>query len=177
MKISINSKIYEDISWNGSGFSMETEMTLANAEKTFAPGKDTNLILYDGEQEIARYYNKGIDSMTVSGTNPRVITVMFNLTQITEEAEAEIRTSIEDSDGAIEELAAIVGELADLGLTELAGKLREIQETVQTWFGNAEDIMSYINLLRREGGIIEQHNARITALEKIVGIVSVVKNN
>ena len=115
--------------------------------------------------------------MTVSGTNPRVITVMFNLTQITEEAEAEIRTSIEDSDGAIEELAAIVGELADLGLTELAGKLREIQETVQTWFGNAEDIMSYINLLRREGGIIEQYNARITALEKTVGIVSVVKNN
>jgi len=73
--------------------------------------------------------------------------------------------------------AVLTVTMADLGLTELAGKLREIQETVQTWFGNAEDIMSYINLLRREGGIIEQHNARITALEKIVGIVSVVKNN
>ena len=32
MKISINSKIYEDISWNGSGFSMETEMTLEGYE-------------------------------------------------------------------------------------------------------------------------------------------------
>ena len=177
MKIRINNEVYENISWNGSGFSMATEMTLANAERAFAPGTETNVILYDGEQEIARYYNKGIDSLIVSGTNPRVITVMLNLTQITEEAETEIRTSIEDSDGAIEELAAMVGALASLNLDEITAQLGRLQETVNTWFGNAEDMMSYINALRRAGGIIEQFNARITALEHALEIVSVVRND
>ena len=176
MKVILNGTTYENIIWRGSGFSIETNMTLANAERAFSPGAEKNIILMDDDQEIARYYCKSIESLTVSGTNPRMVTVAFNLTQITEEAETEIRTSIEDSDGAIVELAEIVGELAGLNMESMATRLQSAEETIETWFSNAGEIMDFINELRRDGGILDQFDIRIRALEENAGIVSIVRN-
>ena len=176
MRIIINNTTYENVSWNGNGFSMQTEMTLAEAESAFVPGTDTNIIVYDGEEEIARYYNKGISSLMVSGSDPRIVTVIFDLTQITANAETEIRSDLDDTDGAIIELAEIIGELSELDMVNMAAVLQSHQETLDTWFSYVSDIVGFVNQLRQEGGILDQFNARITALEHEIGIVSVVRN-
>lgn len=176
MKIIINDSTYNNISWNDNGFSMETDMSLADAETAFTPGTNTNIIVYDGDTEISRYYNKGISSLMVSGNDPRMITVMFNLTQITANAETEIRSDLDDTDGAIIELAEIIGELSELDMTGMAAILQSHQETLDTWFASVSGIVNFINQLRQEGGILDQFNARITALEHEIGIVSVVRN-
>ena len=176
MKITINNTTYNDVSWNSNGFSMESDMPLAEAENAFTPGTESNIIVYDGEQEIARYYNKGISSLTVSGSDPRVITVEFDLTQITANAETEIRSDLDNTDGAVIELAEIIGELSELDLQGMASELQSHQETLDTWFRTANEIVSFVNLLREENGILDQLNMRIAALEHEAGIVSVVRN-
>lgn len=177
MKITINNTTYENVSWNGNGFSMDTDMTLTEAESAFAPGIETNIVIYDGEQEIARYYNKGISSLMVSGNTPRVITVTFDLTQISTNAETEIRSDLDDTDGAIIELAEIIGELSELDVPGMEAKLQSHQETLDTWFSTASEIGSFFERLREENGILDQFNMRIAALEHEIGIVSVVRND
>ena len=176
MQITINNKLYENITWHDNGFSMESDMTLAEAENAFTPGTESDIVVLDGEQEIARYYNKGISSLTVSGSDPRVITVEFDLTQITANAETEIRSDLDNTDGAVIELAEIIGELSELDLQGMASELQSHQETLDTWFSTANEIGNFINLLREENGILDQLNMRIAALEHEVGIVSVVRN-
>ena len=177
MRIIINNTTYNNISWNGNGFSIETAMTLAEVESSFIPGTDTNIIVYDGEQKIARYYNKGISSVMVSGSTPRVVTVTFNLTQISANAETEIRSDLDDTDGAIIELAEIISELSELDMPGMEDKVQSHQETLDTWFSTASEIGSFIDRLREENGILDQFNMRIAALEHEIGIVSVVRND
>ena len=176
MKVKINSTTYENVQWSGRSVIMETEMTLAEIESAFVPGTSSDLIVYDGDQEVARYYNKGIESIIVRGSNPRTVEVEFDITQITPNAETEIRENIEDSDGAIEELAAMVAELSDLNMDEMAAELQSHQETINTWFSHTTDIVTFINDMRKEGGILDSFDARIAALEHEVGIVSVEQN-
>lgn len=177
MKVIINNQEYDDVNWFGNGFEMETEMTLAEIEAAFVPGVSSNIIVLDGSQEIARYYNKGLESITVREGDSRFVTVIFNVTQITENAETEIRESLEDSDGAIGELAFMVSDLAELGLDKMAATLQSHQETLDTWFSHSSQIIEFINNLRAPGGILDQFDARITALEHEVGIVSVEANS
>ena len=170
MNIKINNTTYEDVQWNENGFSMETALTLAEIESAFTPDAEANIIVSDGDQEIARYYNKGIESITVSGSDPRTVTVQFNLTQIAVNAETEIREGLEDSDGAIMELAEIVGSLSELNLEGMADELQSHQETINTWFNYSNNLAEFINNLRKEGGILDQLNIRISALEAYNGI-------
>lgn len=110
--ITINGKSYDGEIY-GNVISMETDMSLAQIEKAFKPGTDADVIISEGETEIARYYNRGIVSLKVAGTSPRMIEIELDLAQITGSAEDEIRESIDCSDGAIAELAEIVTELLD----------------------------------------------------------------
>lgn len=176
MKVKINNTMYENVQWTGASMIMETEMSLSEIESAFTPGASSDLIVYDGDQEVARFYNKGLESIIVRGSNPRTVEVAFDITQITPNAETEIRENIEDSDGAIEELAAMVAELSDLGMDEMAAELQSHQETINTWFSHTNDIVTFINDMRKEGGILDQFDARISALEHEVGIVSVEQN-
>ena len=177
MNVSINNELYEDVQWGNGLLTMETNMTLAQIEAKFIPGEDADIIVYEGEEEIARYYNKGLSYVTVKGTDPRVVDVMFDITQITPNAEEEIRSDIEDSDGAIVELAEIVADLSSLDLDNMAAELQSHQETLNTWFSHASEIGQFINDLRKEGGILDQFNLRITALEQIIGVESIEQVN
>ena len=176
MKVIINGTEWVDVEWAGDSLILETDESLTDLEEEFVPDMNSSIIVYEGEQEIARYYNKGLESMTVSGSNPRKVTVVFDVTQITENAETEIRESLEDSDGAIMELAELVSELSDLDLDSMAATLQSHQETLDTWFSQSSQIIEFINNLRAPGGILDQFDARITALEHEVGIASVEAN-
>ena len=114
MKVIINGTTYNDITWQNNGFYMQTDMTLSEIEQVFSPGLTTDIVVIDGTEEVARYYNKGIDSIKVTNTDPRFVEVQFNLTQITQNAETEIRESLDCSDGAIAELADLIAMIADL---------------------------------------------------------------
>lgn len=176
MKILINGTQYNGITWMGDGFLMETDLTLAQIEEAFMPDSEASITVSDGEQEVARYYNKGIKSITVSGSDPRTVTVLFNLTQIAANAETEIRESMEDSDGAILELAEIVGELSELDIEGMADELQSHQETINTWFNYSNDLAKFIDNLRKKNGILDMIDARLKAIEHEVGIVSVTLN-
>lgn len=177
MNVSINGILYEDVSWSGSSMTFETNMTLAEIEAAFAPQAGVQLIVYEGEDEVSRYYNKALDSMSVTGSTPRTVTVNFNLTQISGEAEEEIKNSIDVSDGAIADLAEILAELDSLDLAGLADGTRTMQETIDTWFSHTTDIVNFITDLRKEGGILDTIDIRLTALEHEIGIVSIQKND
>lgn len=176
MNVLINNTMYENVEWRNGSLIMETDMTLSELEQAFTPGASADIIVYEGEEEIAKYFNKGLESMTITGSNPRTVVVLFNVTQIDENAETEIRESIEVSDGAIMELAELVSKLSELDLDSMAATLQSHQETLDTWFSQSSQIIEFINNLRAPGGILDQFDARITALEHEVGIVKVEMN-
>lgn len=168
MKVIINGITYDSITWEDSGFTMETDMTLSQIEAAFIPGTDTNIIVEEDEQEIARYYNKGLTSIEVTSASPRIVRVKFDLTQISENAEERITSSLEDSDGAIIELAEIVSDLSNIDADGINSELQSHQETIDTWFASASNIMQFINELRMDGGILDKFEARIKALEEAI---------
>ena len=149
MKVKINGIVYDDIRWDGSGFSMETAMSLGEIEAAFSPDLNATIELFDGEVEIGKWYNKGIDSITVSGSGSRIVTVVFNLTQISENAEAEIRDSLDDSDGAIMELAEMVSEMQETMATIKAFNARaaEIEYQIQGIHRSIQSILERLDAL------------------------------
>ena len=169
MNVKINNVLYEGVQWVYDTMTFETEMTLAEIEQAFTPGANADIIVSEGNEDIARYYNKGLESITVSWTEPRIVAVKFNVTQISENAETEIHGEIEDSDGAIVELAEIVGNMSEMDIEGMKDDIHSLRETVDTWFNYSADLANFINDLRKEGGILDQFNVRITALEQIVG--------
>lgn len=175
MNVIINGVLFQG-EWSEGSFKFVTDMTLAQIEAAFTPGENVNIIVSEGEQEIARYYNKGLESIKVEGVDPRTVTVVFSITQISGNAETEIRGELEDSDGAIVELAEIVAGLSEIDAEGIAAELQSHQETINTWFSNASDIQQFIADLRKEGGILDMFDARITALEHEVGIASIAMN-
>ena len=177
MNVTINGVTYNDAEWSTDSMIFETEMTLAEIEAAFTPGENSTIVVTDGDMEVARYYNKALNAVTVTGAEPRKVTIQFDITQITPNAETEIRSDIEDSDGAIVELAEIVADLSSLDLDNMAAELQSHQETINTWFSNASELGQFINDLRKSGGILDMFDARITALEHEVGIVSVQMND
>lgn len=176
MKVSINGKFYEDVEWFDSSLRMETEMSLAEAEQLFAPDSKADIVVYDGETQIAKYINKGIKSLNVQGSNPRVLTITFDVTQFSDDAKEEIQESLDTSDGAIAELAEIVASISEIDFDHITEELQSHQETINTWFGHFSEIINFINLLREDGGILDQFDIRIRALESNAGIISIEQN-
>ena len=110
--VTVNGKSYDGQLF-GNSISLKTDMSLAQIEKAFKPGESADVIVSEGEEELARYYNRGLVSIKVMGSTPREVEIELDLAQITGSAEDEIRESIDCSDGAIAELAEIVTELMD----------------------------------------------------------------
>lgn len=161
MKISFNGHTYDNIGWSNNTLTMETDMTLAQIEDVFAPGVTLlQIVISEGDDEVARYYNKSIDSLRVTASSPRTVEVVFNLTQIDSGAESEIRESMEYSDEAIEELAAIVAALAE---SDYLAMYNEIQAF-------------FTSRMREEQGIFNAFDIRIRALEENAGIASITAN-
>ena len=179
MTITINGVSYENAVWHDDSADIQTEMTLEQIESALTPGVNALIIISEGPQELARYINKGIDSITVRGGSPRYVTVQFIVTQVSRDAEVELHEEIEDTDGAIVELAEIVSELTDLEelVDVMHNDLVRQEETISTWFTYSTDLANFINDLRKVGGILDTIDARLTALEHEVGIVSVRMNN
>ena len=173
MNAVVNNTTYEDVQWVDETMSFETDMTFAEIDSAFTPGQNATITLYEEEQEVAMYYNKGIDSVTVTGHDPRVVSVKFNVTQITANAETQIRADMENSDGAIEELASIISDFSEIDFQGMAEELQSHQETISTWFSHANDISEFNDNLRKEGGILDTINVRLSALEHVAGIVSI----
>ena len=149
MNVSINGVLYENVSWNDGVLALETSMTLAQIEEAFTPGADTQIVVYENGTEVGRYYNKGLDTLSVSGSSPRIVTVRFNITQITANAETEIRESMEYSDEAIEELAAMIAAIAEMDIETLFEQIKQY----------------FTSRVREENGIFQQFDTRIRALE------------
>jgi len=176
VNVEINGILYEDVAWEEKVMTMETEMPLDEIERAFTPGETTDITVYDGGQKIAKYFNKGIDSIRVYG-DPRTVEVVFNLTQIAKNAETEIRENLDTSDGAIVELAEIIGEMSEYDIGKMLEDIQSSQETINTWFANAAEIQQFINDLRKPGGILDMFDARIKALEQDVTITEEGQNN
>ncbi len=161
MKISFNGRTFDNIGWSKNTLTMETDMTLAEIENIFAPGAELQqIVISEGDSEVARYYNKSIDSLRVTGTSPRAVEVVFNLTQIDSGAESEIRESVEYSDEAIEELAAIVAEFAESDFLTMYNEIKAF----------------FATRMREEQGIFNAFDIRIRALEENAGIASITVN-
>lgn len=160
MKVTINGVTYNDVTWVEKGFTMQTDMTLSEIADAFVPGTNTDIIVMDGAQEIARYYNKGLESIQVTGNNPRLVTVMFDLTQISGNAETEIRESMEYSDEAITELAEMVARITEADFPAMYEEIKQY----------------FTSRMREEDQIFYNFDIRIRALEANAGIVSIEKN-
>lgn len=160
MKVIINGATYNDVTWKEKGFTMQTDMTLSEIADAFVPGTNTDIIVMDGTQEIARYYNKGLESIQVTGNNPRLVTVMFDLTQISGNAETEIRESMEYSDEAITELAEMIAGIEEANFPALYEEIKQY----------------FTSRMREEDQIFYNFDIRIRALETNAGIVSIEKN-
>lgn len=160
MKVTINGVTYNNITWENNGFSMETDMTLNEIAEAFVPGTNTDIIVEDGDQEIARYYNKGLESIKVTGSDPRIVTVGFDLTQINTNAETEIRENMEYSDEAIMELAEMIAAIDESNIPALYQEIREY----------------FTKRMREEDQIFYNFDVRIKALETNAGIVSIEAN-
>ncbi len=170
MNVSVNGTLYSDVLWEDNSLIINTDyMSISEAESVFAPGDDATIIVYENNEIVAKYINKSVSSLTVRGTDPRQVIVVFDVTRVSEDAEAELQNAIEDSDGAIEELAGIVSELSELDMPGMTEKLQSHQETIDTWFSNASDVSNFIHQLRMDDGILDVFNRRITALEAAVG--------
>lgn len=157
MKVTINGITYNDVVWNFNTLSFETDMTLAELDSALRPGVNAEIIVEEGSLEIARYYNKGIERLLVTGNEPRKVDVVFNLTQISANAETEIRENMEYSDEAIAELAQLFSTFAGSDIAKLYDEMR----------------VYYTNRLREENNIFQQIEIRLQALEHAVGIVSI----
>lgn len=148
MNVSINGISYEGI-WNNNTFKFETDMTLAAIEEAFTPDMSANIIVSEDVQEIARYYNKGLESITITNTLPRYVTVIFNVTKISEDVEAEINERIDDSDGAIIELAEIVNDMSEVidKVSDFENKAHEIEVNIQGVHRSIQSILDRLNKL------------------------------
>lgn len=182
MNVKINNTLYEDVQWFGNVLTMETEMSLAEAEAAFAPGTNANIVVYDGETEIAKYINKGIESLSVSA-EPRTLTVVFTVTQFTDDAKEEIQESLDTSDGAIAELAELVAEMSEKQETydgygehidTLVNTVQVLGEGVNTALGHFENQQAVIQSLtpaveNMKDTQIPDILARLRALEERIG--------
>lgn len=144
MNIRINDVLYENINWNDNVLLMVTDMSLNEIEEAFSPQEDVTFSIYEDDTEVARYYNKGISRMTVTGTNPRTVAVEFNLTQLDEAAEDRLQSNLDDSDNAIEELAAVIAELSDLDFAQAQRDISQAVATVNAWTDRITTIEQFI---------------------------------
>lgn len=173
MNVSVNGTLYSDVLWEDNSLIINTDyMSISEAESAFAPGDNASIVIYENDEIVAKYINKAISSLTVRGSNPRQIVVVFEVTKISEDAEEVLQSAIEDSDGAIEELAEIVSELSELDMSGMTEKLQSHQETIDTWFSNASEISNFVHQLRMDDGILDVFNRRIAALEAAVGALT-----
>lgn len=149
MKVKINNYLYEDVQWDNGILTMETDMTLAQIEAAFTPGMDSTIIVYDGDEEIAKYFNKGLSSIKVNGTVPRTVTVEFDLSRIEEDAAEELASLIEESNDAILELGELIAEFEE-SKSQYDGYQEDI-EALQTWKNqiDANEIPAIIQRLER----------------------------
>ena len=154
MNIKINNVLYENIQWTGNAVIMKTNMTLTEIESAFSPGINSEIIIYDNNTEIARYYNIGISSLVVTGNEIRTVEVVFDLTQIEASHEEEIWKSIATNEDAIAELAGLTA-----GVLDQIDKLDARILTLENW----HDIMMQDD---PENGIIASIISRIERLEE-----------
>lgn len=113
MNVKINNVLYEDVQWNGYTLTLPGTMTLEEADVAFQPGDETDVIsVYEGNEEIQRYYNRGVVAMRVTQYEgqPRQIEVDFTTTQINKPAEEVLQEGMDDQAGAIMDLAEMMSD-------------------------------------------------------------------
>ena len=155
MNVTINGKLYEGV-WKDNTFKFETNMTLSEIEEAFISGITANIVVIEDEQEIARYYNKGLESITVTKTLPRFVTVIFDVTQISENAEEEINERMNDSDGAIIELAENINNIYEIidQVPDFKNEAHEIKIDIQSIFRSIQSIIERLDKLEPH----DEHN-------------------
>ena len=146
-------------------------MTLSEIESAFAPsGEEVEFSIYEDDIEVARYYNRGIESMSVAGTDPRTVTITFNVTRLSGNVEDEIRASLDDSDGAIEELADLVAMLADI---DYDGQVEMLESLASRADNLEQDFDNWRNDLTNQQQSINQLSAAISALTERIDNIEV----
>lgn len=148
MNVTINGSVYEGV-WKDNTFKFETNMTLSEIEEAFTPGASANIVINEDALEIARYYNKGLESLTVTKTLPRYVIAVFDVTQISENIEEAITERIDDSDGAIVELAEIVNEIYDVidQFSDFKNEAHEIEVDIQNIHRSLQSVLERLDKL------------------------------
>ena len=158
MKLQFRDVFYEGSWENECEFMFETDMTLQEIEETFIPGiEPVTISIYDGDQLISRYYNKGLTSVKVTASTPRRVTLSFDLTRISPDAEIRLSGEITTLQGEIETLTFWMNQLKQVNMFEV----RQDLTTVQTTLAELEETVSELQAtcidLSREKNIINVH--------------------
>lgn len=107
--------------------SFETKDTLEAIEGNFP--SDCVIEVTEKGETVAKYYNKKVLSLKVENGFSRRVTVVFAVSEIQQSAEDKLSERADTSDGAIEELAALIAE--QMERTDLAKEIiRTLEERI-----------------------------------------------
>lgn len=125
MKAKVNNILYENVEWTDGILSFATDLSLDEIEHRFSiPG---DIIIYENDEQIAKYYNKGVGGLAFSTVDgARYVTVQFNVALLTPDTESDIRESMESSDSAIVELAELLSGISEQ-ITSILDRLDAIE--------------------------------------------------
>ena len=176
MRLEYNNVFYEG-SWDDDkDFTFQTDMTLSEIEEIFIPGiQPTTITLYDGEQMIVRYYNKGLTSVKISSHTPRIITLSFDLTKILPDAEIILQNKITAMQSDIETLTFWMNQLKQANMFELRQNVISLQESVADQLETIQTLSELCTEFSRNISTINTHlenlEESIQALEGRVAIL------
>lgn len=109
--------------------SFETDKSLDDIEDIFL-SENPKIEVIENEETIAKYYNKAVKSLTVSGrAGERKVTVLLGVSQISDDAEATLTAEVETTSTALSDLAEVVSTNSETAETN-GDALAELAETV-----------------------------------------------
>lgn len=179
MRLEYKNVFYEG-SWDDEkDFTFQTDMPIQEIEETFIPGiEPTTITLYDGDQMIVRYYNKGLTSVKITSHSPRIITLSFDLTKISPNAEIRLENEIALIQNNIETLTFWMEQLKQANMFELRQTVNSHQEIIDNWTTTIRDLNEFnTNLIKPDGvlnnlinytQITDELMGRLTTLEEEV---------
>lgn len=151
--IRVNGKEFEAntvFATDGSmSMAFETKDSLDMIEKQF-PYECIIEVVENGEV-VAKYYNKHVISLKIDNGDVRKVTVVFEVSEIQQSAEAKLNDRADTSDGAIEELAGLVAEQMEAtgalderataheeGIAKLEERIAKLEKAVATLTNTTE---------------------------------------
>lgn len=107
----------------------ETDMSLDLIEGTFSEGITIDII--ENGETTAKYYNKELKSLSITGRDPRKVRVVLKSSPMPETVEEQLRKAINKHNSSIEELEQTISEInGDIEISD--GAIGDLADTVST---------------------------------------------